>query len=188
MSDRKPELRLYSFVNNVYMSAIQHGIQTGHAAVDLVRAYTNPDEDIKIFSDPWYDRADDVEEWADDWKTFIILGAGDYQGVNEAYDILAATDLPYGDFVESPRANGGLRTCAVIVLPDYIFDAQFDQYETRKNSDQEIKDARAGLPTPEVMGKPIYSWGKAADDTKILYKSGDKYYDLIALLRRSRLA
>jgi hypothetical protein len=171
---RKPELRLYSFVNNIYMSAIQHGIQTGHAAVRLVRQYTDPDCDIQIFADAWYERSAMVNEWADNWETFIILGAGDYQGVNEAYDILFNTDFPIGDFKESARANGGLRTCAVAVLPDYIFNAQFD-YQRSKN-----------LP----KDTPVYSWIDLADagKTEYVYKPGDKHYELVSLLRRSRLA
>src|SRR5690606_28880245 len=120
----------YSFVNNIYMSAIQHGIQTGHAAVRLVRHYTGPDSDIQIYADAC--RADLVNDWADNWETFIILGAGDFAGVNAAFDILKATDLPVGDFTESEQALGGLRTCAVAVIPDYIFNAQFD-YQRSKN-------------------------------------------------------
>lgn len=170
MTERKPELRLYSFVN-FYLSQIQQGIQTGHAAVDLVRHYQDPDSDIKIFSDEWYVNSDLVAEWADNWKTFIILNGGDDDSIANTFNLLIESGLPTVEFRESVQALNGIRTCAAAVIPDYIFNVQYD-YNKSKNLPRET---------------PAYSWVNP-EGKEYAYLPGDKYYDLIALLRRSRLA
>jgi hypothetical protein len=101
------ELRLYCFVDWM-LSSIQQGIQTGHAAVDLVRKYP---------------RNAMVSDWADNHKTFIILNGGDYEGVREALRITSETKFPFVPFYESKRANGGRITCVAVVLPETVFNA-----------------------------------------------------------------
>lgn len=157
------ELRLYSFVN-FYLSSIQQGIQTGHCAVDLVRKYT-----------PWplnkYDEARAKQEqlvadWADNHKTFIILNGGDLDGVIEARKIIMQAEVPWESFYESQGALGGMLTCVACVLPETIFNAR---------------------PTA-VAGPQIYAHQADNEDTPIIYNPGHQYYDLITLLRSSRLA
>lgn len=54
------ELRMYGLVN-YQLSGIQKGIQFGHAVVEY---------GLKNFHDPLY------QDWAKNWKTFIILNGG----------------------------------------------------------------------------------------------------------------
>jgi hypothetical protein len=172
MTDRKPELRFYTFVN-FYLSQIQQGIQTGHAAVDLVRAYEDPDREMQIFATEWYERSAMVGEWADNWKTFIVLNGGDDDTIAKTFTILTDSGLPAVEFRESVQALNGIRTCAGAVIPDYIFNAQFD-YHRSKTWPKET---------------PVYSWISPDEGkTEYVYQPGHRYYDLIALLRRSRLA
>lgn len=152
------ELRLYSFVN-FYLSSIQQGIQTGHAAVDLIRHYANP-------ANP---HAAMVADWADNHKTFIVLNGGDYDGVREAHAICAASGYPSYYFKESEGALGGLMTCAAVVLPETIFNA--------------YKDPDAG----RFATAPYYFWD-GLDGKSITYDLSHSAYQLIALLKGSRLA
>ena len=74
------ELRMYGFVN-YQLTGIQKGIQFGHAVVEY-------GQQVKKTGDPklinkWND-------WADNWKTFIILNGGttnDKNGsINKLYE------------------------------------------------------------------------------------------------------
>src|SRR5271157_3990277 len=108
------ELRLYSFVN-FYLSSIQQGIQTGHAAVDLVRRYRHV---LGKSGQP--ELCSMVEEWADKHKTFIILNGGDNDAVREARSIVFASGFPCISFSEPGLRS--LETCVVTILPESIFN------------------------------------------------------------------
>ena len=168
------EYRFYSFVN-FYLSQIQQGIQTGHASVELLVKYAvdadflpNPKYQEKL---PTWEAGAMVGEWAQNHKTYIILNGGDADGVDNAHAIIASTDLPFCEFYESAGALRGLKTCVGAVIPDFIFNAQYDYLSSRD------------LP----KDTPAYSY-KDLTNKAIVYKPGDNYYDLVHLLRRSRLA
>jgi len=169
------ELRFYCFVN-FYLSSIQQGIQTGHAAVDLVRKYALDGEE-----DPSVEelrRAAVVVDWADNHKTFIILNGGDNDGISHAQNIISATDLPWAKFHESEGALDGLRTCVGAVIPDFIFNATLDVDLTKEMA-------------ARFDDKKIYSFtceNESGFDPKIVFFPDDRYYALIELLRSSRLA
>lgn len=116
------ELRLYSFTN-FYLSSIQQGIQTGHAAVDLFVKYHPhhcPDQDGEAM--------DMLYDWAKNWKTFICLNGGDSAGVGEMFNFLSDQrhPFPFAPFYESEQALEGVMTTVAVVLPARIFEtAQF---------------------------------------------------------------
>lgn len=171
------ELRFYCFVN-FYLSSIQQGIQTGHCAVDLVRKYAYSVNDEVSEEDE--KRAYLVNQWADHHKTFIVLNGGDADGIDNAQKIICATDLPWAKFHESEGALNGLRTCVGVVLPDFIFAAQYDAELTKELADK-------------FGGAKIYSYAfdVGVDQTfepKVVFFPDDKYYPLIELLKGSRLA
>lgn len=108
------ELRLYSFVN-FYLSPMQKGIQTGHAAVDLVTKYSNlPKNDLTSF----------VENWAKNHKTFIVLDGGNSKMLLNATQIISKSDFPFETFCEDADSLNNLHTCTAVILPDYIFGAR----------------------------------------------------------------
>lgn len=155
------ELRLYSFCS-FYLSSIQQGIQTGHAAVDLVREYNKQgDESYR----------DMVNDWADNHKTFIILNGGDHTGICAARNIVEASTYPYRYFYESFGALNGLLTCAVVLLPECVFNARFSKDAT------EVNDFDTYVYTPKDDWAPT-----------VVYTPEHKCYDLIRLIRGSRLA
>ena len=69
----KLELRMYGLVP-YNISPIQQGIQFGHAVVEYGRMI----DTLKIHSTGNYDNSviAQYKNWADDWKTFIILNGG----------------------------------------------------------------------------------------------------------------
>lgn len=114
-----PELRFYCFTN-FYLSSIQHGVQTGHCAVDLVTKYLSrrgdpdtPKEHIEL-----------VSNWATMHKTFIILNGGDL--TNMSGPILEAvknSNYPWATFHED-AGLGNILTAVGVVLPEYVFDVE----------------------------------------------------------------
>lgn len=110
------ELRLYTFVN-FYLSQMAHGIQTAHAAVDLIRYYdTVPHEDPA-------QRAL-VHEWADLHKTIIVLNGGNNAMLEETMQLAEQSGLPCMDFFEDQQSLGGIRTCVAVVVPENVFKAE----------------------------------------------------------------
>lgn len=157
------ELRLYSFVN-FYLSSIQQGVQTGHAAVDLVMKYTADS-----------DHGNTVRDWASNHKTFIILNGGNMASLQERATIVQNSGLPYVTFSEDEQSLGGIMTTVAVVVPENIFSAVpvdnmggFDlgnyYYQTPVGRESEF----------------------AAVDT--YFPVGHKYHGFIEMLRKSRLA
>jgi hypothetical protein len=143
---------------NFYLASIQQGIQTGHCAVDLVRKYGTGKYRQR--------HAQWVADWADHHKTFIILNGGDLDGSNKTLAIVQGADVPYQQFHESEGALGGMMTCVACVLPESIFNAR----------------------QAPMDGTPVVYLYTAENGGLTYYNPGDPYFDLIALLRSSRLA
>jgi hypothetical protein len=152
------ELRLYSFIN-FYLSSIQQGIQTGHAAVRLVRKYS------MAGAQPL--NAAMANDWADNHETFICLNGGDDEGIEAARLVISKSFLPWCEFEESKGALNRLRTCVAVVVPECIFAARFN-------------------PELSVDGNDVYS--SEVDGNLYTYNQDDDAYDLIKLLRSSGLA
>ena len=107
------ELRLYSFVN-FYLSQIQQGIQTGHAAVQLIRTYTDKKQKHHEL----------VMDWADNHKTFIVLNGGHNAALEQTLEIVQRSGYPYSAFFEDGPSLGGLMTTVAVVLPENVFNAR----------------------------------------------------------------
>ena len=157
------ETRLYSFVN-YYLSSIQQGIQTGHAAVDIVRKYTS-DANLSKRNTEYQQHL--VEKWADHDKTFIILNGGDSTGIDNATRTISANNtFPWSIFKESSDSLSGIQTCVSVIVPAYIFDVT-KQYDTYGNS----------------------IWVHLFDTSKQqVFNSTHVHYDLINLIKSCKLA
>jgi hypothetical protein len=113
------ELRLYSFVNALYLRPVQHGIQSAHLTADMFVKYSNsPSPEAKrLFS------------WAKDHKTMIILDGGPNELINTKYYELAELStklsfgMPFACFNEDDFSLGGIMTCCGCVLPECIYAA-----------------------------------------------------------------
>jgi hypothetical protein len=159
---RIPELRFYCFIN-FYLSSIQQGIQTGHASIDLT---------ARLLQTDFYTDAQTklVREWAEKHKTYISLNGGNHRGIMDATALLERNGhWPFARFFESEDALGGLQTCVGVVLPDFVFNAQYDREMSRK------ADA------------DIYTFTHENGVT-FHYTPGHRDYELIKLLKACRLA
>lgn len=158
------ELRLYCFVN-FYLSSIQQGIQTGHAAVDLVRKYTAHGNPLRASITSYHEHL--VEQWADNYKTFIILNGGDSVGIANATDLIAKNGVfPWASFSESENSLKGIQTCVAVVLPEYIFAAE---KQFKENGD--------------------YDWIYRYEEEKSqVYSRGHQHFELVNFVKNCRLA
>lgn len=101
------ELRCYTFTL-FQLSSIQQGIQSGHAATQLV--HLNPHDPL-------------VHEWAALWKTIVLLNGGDLASLKEWREYFHSHENPFAFevFYESMDSLGSLPTSIAIVLPERIF-------------------------------------------------------------------
>ena len=160
------ELRLYTFVNGVYMKEIQWGIQSGHLADSMTVRYileqqSNGTKEQQIFRD-----------WIRNHKTYIVLNAVNMRGILDAYSILEKVcpelQLPYGVFYEDEDSLGGIITCCGVVVPEKYFNAV-------KLDDGYYYNI-----------KEIDTFGNAHAD--FFYGIGSAEYELIDLIKSKRLA
>ena len=96
------ELRCYTFTNFM-LSPIQQGIQSGHAAMELVNKY--------VFVTGWQNGfAEQVSDWVGNHKTIVCLNAGNAWGVKdwralfEAGYKIGKNDFPYAEFYEDEES------------------------------------------------------------------------------------
>jgi hypothetical protein len=163
------QLRLYSFVN-FYLSSIQQGVQTGHAAVDLVRKYAVYNSGY-LPSAQAENKIDMVAEWADDNKTFIILNGGNLQTMQGIEEIVKSSDLPWVSFHEDEQSLGGMLTAVAVILPEFIFNAR----PVISRHDEPIQYESS---VTELSLKTTY----------FRFGPTDKFYSIVDLIRNSRLA
>lgn len=98
------EYRLYSVV--LYqLNGRQQGLQHGHAVVEL---------GLKYFNDPVY------QEWANKYKTFIMLDGGTSEDILRHENLLSNINWPHATFIE-PDLNNCMTAIAFIV-PEIIYD------------------------------------------------------------------
>jgi hypothetical protein len=118
------ELRMYGFVP-YNISEIQKGIQFGHAVVELgqkLKSHLEWNRDLRIYDD-----------WANNWKTFIILNGGtsnhstnryicdDFSGTMENnLKYLQELDITTGEFYE-PDLNDML-SAIVFIVDERVFN------------------------------------------------------------------
>lgn len=159
------ELRLYSFVN-FYLSPMQKGIQTGHAAVDLMLKYSSGKlSTLKEFSS----QQRMANDWAKDHKTFIVLEGGNSKSLLQTTQIIADSGFPYETFNEDKNSLNGLHTCTAVILPDFIFAAKLEPTENFYYFDSPFMETDS--PFMESKIRP-----------------GNQNYDIIKLVTSSRLA
>lgn len=104
------ELRMYGLVN-YQLSGIQKGIQFGHAVVEY---------GLENFHDPIY------QEWAKNWKTFIILNGGTTNTnferpgtLNEHRQNLFDNNINFSSFFEPDL--GDQLTSVVFIVDERVF-------------------------------------------------------------------
>lgn len=120
-NNNKLELRMYGLVN-YQLSGIQKGIQFGHAVVE----YSRNCKGIKNMEALY-------EDWADNWKTFIILNGGTTSNKTSIEDGMPSGTLnkhmltlgldikiPFATFYEPDL--GDQLTAVVFIIDERVFN------------------------------------------------------------------
>lgn len=106
--------RLYSFVNNLYMSPLQWGIQTAHC-VSTMSLYKHNTPEYAVYHD-----------WALNDPTIIVCQGGNVAALTQLYSQLALyageIKLPVVKFHEDEQSLGGVITAVAVILPETLFE------------------------------------------------------------------
>lgn len=112
------ELRLYTFVNGLYMRPVQHGIQSLHALGEMMVKYQIETPEKAALYD-----------WAKNHKTVILLDGGNVADLQSKHIYLSrearalSFPAPFASFNEDEASLGGVMTCVSIVVPEEIYGA-----------------------------------------------------------------
>ena len=109
-------MRLYSFVANLYLSPLQHGLQTAHVVSELHAQHL----DCGTYTE--------FDTWARMHKTIIICAAINSAGVLNAYRQLEEFErdlgLPAVIFHEDEASLNGAATACGIIVPAQYYEAK----------------------------------------------------------------
>ncbi len=114
MEKQEQELRVY-FFQNMYLQGIHAGIQSQHTTAEMFVKYL-----------PFQHQGSDIlYNWANNYKTTIVLNGGMQGDLEEAIKVFDTKDNPYpwAFFKESEYALGGALTNVGIILPEKIYNA-----------------------------------------------------------------
>jgi hypothetical protein len=111
----------------MYLSPIQHGIQSGHAVTELFVKYDKPQTpEEQVLRDMVYDHATNH-------KTWYVLNGGMTEHLEPALDVIKEVGLPWATFYE-PGIGDALTAIAVIV-PERIYEFVDNRKRGGKNTD-----------------------------------------------------
>lgn len=168
--------RLYSFVNHIYMSPLQWGIQTGHAAVAMMaRALAGP----PCLAAPFL-------EWNQAGPTKLVLQGGNVARLlsHEARlgELCAHLGLPFSSFREDDESLGGIITCVALLLPEELFllEQVVDQSGYSffcRPSDETRGDAGGSLDFSTIPG-----------GLPVSEQSNPELHELLVFIKAARLA
>ena len=110
-------MRAYYFVNGLYMSQIQLGIQSLHCTTEMFVKY--PNVEWTASGSP----NQHLYDWAHNHKTVIILNAGYTETIRDLLKFFhtGTHTYPFAEFRESKEALDGALTSVGIVLPEKIY-------------------------------------------------------------------
>jgi hypothetical protein len=106
-------LRCYHF-NNFYFSGVHAGIQSHHSFMEIFNKYKYEDTSPQM---------DMLNDWAENYKTVIVLNGGMQVNLEEMEAFLSKDDNPFGwaSFREAKMAANEALTSVGVILPDHIF-------------------------------------------------------------------
>ena len=141
-------MRLYTFVNGLYMRPIQFGIQSAHVLGDMFVKYAGR-----------CCQHDMLHEWAANHKTMVILSAVNTAGLHDAFAFVDNPDnpYPYAKFHEDAQSLDGAITCVGIVVPEKIYVASSD---LRYNRNGEYNPETQILKVVQKDDTLRYAWNE----------------------------
>lgn len=151
--------RLYCFVNNVYMSPIQWGIQTAHVVSSVSVKYEKRSKQHKAY-----------ESWAKECPTLMVMQGGNVAMLHDKLENIdrLANDLglAWAPFFEDEDSLGGILTSVGVLVPEDVFTCTI---EWLRGED--------GVKTLEV---------RTAEDDVV--RPGSSKYEFVHLIKSARLA
>lgn len=154
--------RLYSFVNHIYMSPVQWGIQTAHCVSTLMSS-VGPSH------------YHEIDTWAVDEPTIIVCQGGNVGMLTALYEKLKpltdTIDLPIVKFHEDMESLGGIITAVAVLVPEEMFDVKF------------VKD---GEDSYYVYAE--YGTNQVIHRSEIPHGGSNPVYELIDIIKTARLA
>lgn len=112
--------RLYSFINHLYMSPLQWGIQTAHCVSTMSRCKKTALQTLAY------------NEWADEEPTIIVLQGGNLGSLKRLEDTLfplaQKLELPFASFREDQESLGGILTAVSVLVPETLFDVKKEEF------------------------------------------------------------
>ena len=126
-------MRFYAW-GNMYLSSIQQGIQSLHCISELylkVRAHREEEPQHVV----------DLYTWGADYKTVVILNAGEMSALENVEDLMSRADNPYAwaSWRESPESLNGALTNVGVILPERMYMAARDKKKYWRNWDNRQK-------------------------------------------------
>ena len=118
------EYRCYTFTHFM-LSSIQQGIQSGHAAMELVNKYYNEEFTFKQDEDAF----DTVLTWIRNDKTIVCLNGGDSESMTEWVQFLNTykNPFPWVTFHEDESSMEGILTSIALILPERIYGVDLEE-------------------------------------------------------------
>lgn len=118
------EYRCYTFTHFM-LSSIQQGIQSGHAAMELVNKYYDPE--VTYEQDEY--NFEIVLDWIRDNKTIVCLNGGNSESMIELVQFLNTykNPFPWVTFHEDENSLEGILTSIAIILPDRIYNTDLEE-------------------------------------------------------------
>lgn len=155
-------MRLYSFVASLYLSPLQHGLQTAHCVSEMHAQHL----DCGTYTE--------FDTWARQCKKIVICAAINSGGVRRAYAKLEEFERKFGLpavlFCEDEESLDGAATACAIVVPAQYYEA-----------------VQVDLDDPF----PKYEWltfnGEKVEN-HIVYAAGSEESKFITFLKSYRLA
>lgn len=113
------EYRCYT-LTHFMLSSIQQGIQSGHAAMELVNKYYQCEPVYKVDEEQF----DVVLSWIRDNKTIICLNGGNSESMIDWVEFLDTyhNKFPWVTFHEDENSLEGILTSIAIILPNWFYE------------------------------------------------------------------
>lgn len=115
--EAEDDIRLYTFVNHVYLSEKQLGIQTAH----LVSTLGHKDLKENGLKPSLY------KTWAEKYHTIIMKRGGNCESLHKLITELKARDIPllYAPFFEDKQSLNGAITGVGIIVPSILYKTPY---------------------------------------------------------------
>lgn len=112
------------------MSDKQFGIQAAHCLAEMFGKWAQPN--TVFFFEKDISTASMLYQWGKNDKTLVLLKGGNCAHLADIFDILDNNEnpYPYASFNEDKESLNEALTCVGIVVPEKIYDAVYDPYDT----------------------------------------------------------